>query len=182
MFFLRKSKLERLPVAMTGVRMGERALQLGVADPSLVGAIAAKVGLSGHAVIIAGDDREAAQARVAAEKAGALVDVQTRSNTALPFDSDSFDVVVLHATSDAHGSLQAGTLIATLREGHRVLRTGGRFVIVEGGSPHGTFAFLRFKPRLGEPSIGVEAMSTAGFRAARLLAKNEGYRFSEGLK
>ena len=78
MFFLRKSTLERLPVAMTGVRMGERALQMGIEDPSLVGAIAAKVGLSGHAVIVVRDEREAARARSAAEKAGALVDVQVR--------------------------------------------------------------------------------------------------------
>ena len=41
MFFLRKSTLERLPVVMSGVRMGERALQIGVDDSDLVGAIAA---------------------------------------------------------------------------------------------------------------------------------------------
>ena len=96
MFFLRKSTFERLPVAMTGVRMGERALQLGIEDPSLVGAIAAKVGLSGHAVIVVRDEREAARARSAAEKAGALVDVQVRPNTDLMFESASFDVIVLH--------------------------------------------------------------------------------------
>jgi hypothetical protein len=42
MFFLRKSSLEQLPVAMSGVRMGERALQVGIADRSIAGAIAAK--------------------------------------------------------------------------------------------------------------------------------------------
>ena len=35
MFFLRKSTLERLPVVMSGVRMGERALPIGIADPAL---------------------------------------------------------------------------------------------------------------------------------------------------
>ena len=65
MFFLRKSTLERLPVAMTGVRMGERALQLGIEDPSLVGAIAAKVGLSGHAVIVVRDERDRRPRRLA---------------------------------------------------------------------------------------------------------------------
>ena len=50
MFFLRKSGLEQLPVAMSGVRMGERALQIGIDDRSLAGVIAAKVGLSGSAV------------------------------------------------------------------------------------------------------------------------------------
>ncbi len=44
MFFLRKSNLVRLPVVMSGVKMGERVLQIGIDDPSLAGAIAAKVG------------------------------------------------------------------------------------------------------------------------------------------
>ena len=115
MFFLRKSTLERLPVAMTGVRMGERALQLGIDDPSLVGAIAAKVGLSGHAAIVVRDEREAAKARSAAEKAGALVDVQVRPNAALPFEGDSFDVIVLHAANGKSGSFQDASSAETLR-------------------------------------------------------------------
>ena len=38
MFFLRKSTQEALPVAMSGVRMGERALQIGIDDPAVAGA------------------------------------------------------------------------------------------------------------------------------------------------
>jgi SAM-dependent methyltransferase len=182
MFFLRKSTLERLPVAMTGVRMGERALQLGIDDPSLVGAIAAKVGLSGHAAIVVRNEGEAAKARAAAEKAGALVDVHVRSNADLPFESDSFDVLVLHGGAGGSGSSQDAADVATLRQGHRVLRPGGRLVIVEGGARPGALAFLRSKPALADPEAVVWSMSAAGFRAARVLAEHEGYRFSEGLK
>jgi predicted methyltransferase len=182
MFFLRKSTLERLPVAMTGVRMGERALQLGIDDSSLVGAIAAKVGLSGHAVIVVRNEHEAARARSAAEKAGALVDVQVRPNADLLFESDSFDVIVLHAANGQDASVQDAAAVATLREAHRVLRPGGRLMIVEGGAKPGTLAFLRSKPGWPDPSAVVGSMSTAGFRAARVLAEHEGYRFSEGLK
>ena len=177
MFFLRKSSLERLPVAMTGVRMGERALQLGIDDPSLVGAIAAKVGLSGHAAVVVGDERQAAKARSAAEKAGALADVQVQTGAALPFEADSFDVIVLHAASET-----ASPDAAMLSEGRRVLRTGGRLVIVEGSSGQGTLAFLRAKPRRLDPATVVQSMKDAGFRAVRLLAEQDGYRFSEGLK
>lgn len=177
MFFLRKSSKERLPVAMTGVRMGERALQIGIDDSSLVGAIAAKVGLSGHAAIVVRNEREAAKAQSATEKAGALADVQVETGAALPFESDSFDVIVLHAANGVPP--QAAS---TLREGHRILRTGGRFVIVEGGPGEGALAFLRAKPRLPDSATVVQSMSAVGFRATRLLAEHEGYRFSEGLK
>ena len=86
MFFLRKSNLERLPVAMSGVRMGERALQIGIDDRSLAGAIAAKVGLSGHAALAVADEGKAAHARSAGETAGVLVDVQVTPFAPLPFD------------------------------------------------------------------------------------------------
>ena len=45
--------------------MGERALQIGIDDRSLAGAIAAKVGLSGHAAFAVASEGKAAQARSA---------------------------------------------------------------------------------------------------------------------
>jgi SAM-dependent methyltransferase len=182
MFFLRKSALERLPVAMTGVRMGERALQLGIDDPSLVGAIAAKVGLSGHAAIVVRDEREAAKARSAAEKAGALVEVQVQPSTTMPFENDAFDVVVLHATRGGPGSFEDAASAGTVREARRVLRAAGRLVIVENGAGPGGLSFLRSKPQLPDSAAIVQVMRAEGFRAVRVLAEHEGYRFSEGLK
>ena len=58
--FLRKvAACEPLAVAMSGVRLGERLLQIGVDDPPLLGALAAKVGLSGHAAVVTLDERSA---------------------------------------------------------------------------------------------------------------------------
>jgi SAM-dependent methyltransferase len=182
MSFLRKPRLERLPVAMTGVRMGERALQIGIDDPSLAGAIAAKVGLSGHAAIAVNDDRNAAKARAAAATAGVLVDVQVTPSDSLPFPGDFFDAIVLHATADALPSLEDAAGLTLLREGHRVLRTGGRIVILEGGPRRGVGAWLRARQRPLHPGAAVGALGAAGFRAARPLAEREGYRFTEGLK
>lgn len=179
MFFLRKSNLERLPVAMSGVRMGERALQIGIDDSSIAGAIAAKVGLSGHAVIAVRDDRTAAKARAAAEKAGALVDVQVTPFDSLPFPNGAFDAIVLHAGGVL--SSPSADSVALLRESHRVLRTGGRIVVFEAGARPGVGAWLRTRQPL-PAGAAVEALSTAGFRAARPLADREGYRFTEGLK
>jgi SAM-dependent methyltransferase len=166
MFFLRKAKQqEQLPVTMSGVRMGERALQIGIDDPSLVGAIAAKVGLSGHAAIALADDAAGATARAAAEKAGVLVDLHVAPLHALPLPDAGFDVVVLHARSGWLAALDEGARQAILREIHRVLRGGGRLVAIEG--PGGATA---------------DALPAAGFRAARVLAERDGYLFAEGLK
>jgi hypothetical protein len=49
--FLRKTRIEPLPVTMSAVRMGERVLQIGVDDPAVASAIAGKAGLSGNAIV-----------------------------------------------------------------------------------------------------------------------------------
>lgn len=177
MFWLRKSRLEPLPVVMCGVRMGERALQIGVDDAPLVGAIAAKVGLSGHAAIAVTDERDARKAHAAAAAAGALVDVQVAPDHTLPFADASFDVVILHARAAPNTSARG----ATLAHAHRVLRHGGRVVIIDAVACRGAIA------RLGGATTGgagdaIAALSATGFTAARLLAEREGYRFIEGIK
>lgn len=181
MFFLRKSNLEQLPVAMSGVRMGERALQIGIDDLSIAGAIAAKVGLSGHAAIAVTTEQKAARARAAGAAAGVLVDVQIVRLDSLPFDADAFDAVVLHAGDRSLPSLDDSSIMALLREGHRVLRTGGRILIVEGGR-RGIGGLFRLRQPAAQPTAPLQALTTGGFRAARPLAAREGYRFTEGLK
>lgn len=179
MFFLRKSTLERLPVAMSGVHMGERVLQIGVDDASLVGAIAAKVGLSGHAAVAVGDERQAARAHTAAAAAGALVDVQTTALAALPFGDEAFDVVVLHAGGLPH-ALADEPGVAVLSASRRALRTGGRIVVIEGRG-RGLFSGRRAGPH-AEPTAALGALTAAGFKAPRLLAEREGYRFLEAVR
>jgi SAM-dependent methyltransferase len=185
MFFLRKSSLEPLPVVMSGVRMGERVLQIGIDDPSLVGAIAAKVGLSGHAAIAVADAHARASAQAAATKAGVLMDLQVTSLASLPFAESSFDVVVVHGVRGLLATFDESARIAMLREAHRTLRAGGRIVIIEGTAQGGIASLLRPRPRAeGYDASGgaVSALATAGFRAARVLGERERYRFSEGLK
>jgi demethylmenaquinone methyltransferase/2-methoxy-6-polyprenyl-1,4-benzoquinol methylase len=179
MLFLRKSNLERLPVAMSGVRMGERVLQIGIDDPSLAGAIAAKVGLSGHAALAVSDASQEARARAGAARAGALVDVQVTQFDALPFADDSFDVAVLHAAGLAPSVLAGQAGVSLLGEVRRALRSGGRAIVIEGGGPRGV---LRRRTPPPAQSAMLATLESAGFTVVRLLAEREGHRFFEALK
>ena len=66
-----------------------------------------------------------------------------------------------------------------------MLRAGGRIVVIEAGRRGGLAGLLRPAPdESGYQASGgaVAALTTAGFRAARLLAEREGYRFTEAMK
>ena len=78
--------------------MGERFVQIGCAHGGRLGAVAAKVGLSGRAVAIVPDEASAARARKGAAQAGVLVEVEVAPMTALPVDDGAFDVAVVDDT------------------------------------------------------------------------------------
>jgi SAM-dependent methyltransferase len=126
-------------------------------------------------------EAKAADARRAGEGAGVLVDVQTASLPTLPFAADAFDVVIVHAGDSTIPTVADPAGVPTLREAYRVLRSGGRLLIIEGGS-RGIAGLLRGRRPLLDPAATIAALGTAGFRAARPLADREGYRFTEGLK
>ena len=100
----------------------------------------------------------------------------------LPFPSDSFDAIVLHAGADALPPLEGTAAVEMLREGRRVLATGGRILVVEGGPRRGVGGWFRSRQPPLHPGAVAGALGAAGFRAVRLLAEREGYRFTEGLK
>ena len=186
--FLRKSTVEREPLAvtMTGVRMGERVLQIGAADARLTSLLAAKPGLSGHAAMVVSDEREAGRARGAASESGLLVDVHVAPLPALPLADGSFDVVIVHEAAATLSALDAPARARAAGEIFRVLRAGGRVVALEAGTPTGLRAMLR---RGTPPDPAYEGgggtariLEAGGFKAVRLLADREGYRFLEGLK
>jgi SAM-dependent methyltransferase len=186
MFFRRKAKLdtEPLSIKMSGIRMGERLLQIGVDDPKLLAAMALKIGLSGSTSVAVTDDASAARARAGATGAGALIDLHLTSLDALPFDNDAFDVVVVHGMNGLLPSLNERTDRA-LRETRRVLRHGGRIIVIEAGPKGGLAGVLRpYRPDARYEAAGgaVAALQAAGFKPVRMLWEREGYRFTEGLK
>ena len=165
--------------------MGERVLQVGIDDPAVASAIAAKVGLSGNAAIAVVDERDAARAEKAVAHAGVLVDLKVTPLAPLPFDNDAFDLVVVHGTRGLIASLDSQTRVAAMTEWLRVLRRGGRVMTIEAGAASGLASVFK-QSRTNEPyETGggvVAALETAGFRPVRVLAEREGYRFAEGIK
>ena len=170
-----------LPVVMSGVRTGERVLQIGIDDAAVARAIAARPGINGRAAFMAADDRGAALARKVAEDAMTLADVAMAFAPPVPFEDAAFDLVVLHARTGAFGALDADALLALVRDAQRTLRPGGRLVVLGQGTPVGLKAMLRSSA----PPTRMDAegmLQRAGYRPVRVLADREGYLFTEGLR
>jgi SAM-dependent methyltransferase len=184
--FLRKAKQrEPVPITMSGVRMGERLLQIGVDDAAVASAIGAKVGLSGTAAAVVTDADAETRVSHGAAEAGALIDVHLAPLDALPFDAGAFDVVVVHSINGMLPSLSAEARLAALRDCRRVLRQGGRIVVIEAGVRSGVGGLLRGQPAVNADYVSsggtVAALESAGFRPVRVVGELEGFRFTEGL-
>ena len=184
--FLRRRPAARDPLAVTmcGARAGERILQIGLDDPALAGALASKAGLNGSAAILVSTEPAAEKAHAAAAAAGALVDIAAALPPPLPYDDGAFDLIVVHAMKGLTVALGGGPLPDALRECRRVLRPGGRIVIIERGTS-GRLAALLGQRHLATPSPGHEtgsALEGASFKPVRRLGDREGYLFTEGMR
>lgn len=165
----RGGAMDPLHVSMTGVRMGERFLQIGCSDHALLAGLAAKVGLSGTAAVAAFDERQVKLANSIGAKVGALIDVKDiDEGRAWPFGESEFDMVVVDDTNDAFGDWDSPTEI--LRKALTTLRPGGRIEVVAPlNSVNARYDFL-------------EHLLEAGFKPVRVLAERDHLRFIEGLR
>jgi ubiquinone/menaquinone biosynthesis C-methylase UbiE len=183
--FLKRQDPYLLVVSMTGVKLGDGLLQVGCADGGRLGAVAAKVGLSGRAVLVAPDEASAARARKGAAAAGVLVDVEVAPPTRLPVTDGDFDLAVVDDTGGLLGTMRPEDRVASIRELLRALRPGGR-VIVIGAGTRGGFGALLTRAQSGPPFVAsgeaVQALEADGFRSVRTLAEREGLVFVEGIK
>ena len=177
MKFFKPVSLEPLVVSMTGVRMGDRLLVIGGTQPLVIAQLAAKPGLTGRTCAVDESADLAAKAAETAEKEGALVEVETAAFDQLPFESSTFDVVVVNRVIDR---LDEGRRAACLRETARVLREGGRCVVIGPGRPSGIRAWF-WRPSLVSTDVE-QLMQSAGFRAVHTLADREAMLFVEGAR
>ena len=181
--FFRKSSVEPLPVTMTAVGRGDRVLQVGVDDPTMVTALAAKAGMSGLAVVAVPTEADAARVRAAGAKAGVLLEVHV-ATAPLPVEDGAFDLVVVHRAQDVLGAQSPADAAAQAREWRRALRPAGRVVTIESHPPTGLGALLggrKVENPAPEGAI-VSLLEAAGFRPVRALGEREGLSFAEGLK
>ena len=118
-------KLDPLQVSMTGVRMGERFLQVGCRDRALLSGLAAKVGLSGAAAVASFGDADAKRAGSVGVKVGALIDIRAVEGTALPFESDQFDMIVVDDTDGGFAAIESARRLAYLRDTLRIVEPAG---------------------------------------------------------
>ena len=183
--FLKRDNPHRLVVGMTGVKMGDQLLLVGCADGARLGAVASKVGLSGRAVLVAPDASAAARGRKGAEAAGVLVDVEIAPPARLPVEDEAFDLAIVDDTAALLGTMRADDRVASVRELVRVLRPGGRVMIV-GAVPRGGLAALLTRGHTGPPFAAsgdaIAALEADGFRSARVLGEREGLVFVEAIK
>lgn len=183
MLWLRKSEArEPLAVTMSGVKLGDRVLVLGCGDARLIAAMTIKAGLTGRACALDQSEDRSTRAAAAVEREGALIESFTAPWSALPFDSSSFDLVVIN---DVLPGLQPEPRVRCVQEAWRVLRPGGRCVVIDRAARGGLGALIG--KRVGDQQYTAAgsaptALRAEGFAATRVLAEREGHVFVEGVK
>ena len=182
MGIFRKTEAEPLAVTMAGVKLGNRALFVGMRDPEFIATLATKTGLTGRACAFEADPDRATQGGAAIERAGALVESIRSPWGMLPYDADGFDVAVAR---DVLMTLPVDARARCLAEVLRVLRPGGRLVVIEPVPRQGLgamFSRASFDADYLASGGALAAMQRAGFGAARVLAERDGVIYVEGWK
>jgi SAM-dependent methyltransferase len=178
--WFRQAAVDPLSVSMAGAKLGDRVLVVGCSDPRLIAALGAKAGLSGRTCAVDESPERAAEAARVALKEGVLIETFTAKPSALPFERESFDLVVLRDVGNRDDQSRA----LVVQDAWRLLRLGGRCMIIDTVPRGGVSAFFGGQSPAPTESGGdvIEILKGGGFVAVRVLAERDGLRFVEAIK
>lgn len=166
-------------LAMVGAKAGSAVVIIGAEDPAFSAEVALVTGLNGRTLIVVASADAQPRVEAAATNAGALVDIETAAPTSLPAADGAFDIAVV--TGLAHIS---ANLDEVVREAARVVRPGGRVVVIHGRKVGGLKKLIGSAAAETDPAGEgiVGALSRAGLRGTRKLGSEEGISYFEGTK
>jgi ubiquinone/menaquinone biosynthesis C-methylase UbiE len=177
--WFRPSTLDPLSVSMAGAKLGDRFLFMGCSDPQMIAALATKIGLTGRACAIDSDAARVRDAERIALAEGALIEASVAPLDGVPFDAESFDLVILREFASGRPVHEQA---AIAHEAHRVLRPGGRSMIIDSMPRAGLFSSKTATDASKEAVALADLLKAQGFVAVRVLAERDGVRFIEGVK
>ncbi len=140
----------RAAVALSGAAPGQRVLDCATGTGDLAFAFKRAVGPDGEVVGTDFCAEMLASAPEKARRAGLHVRFEVADALALPYGAGSFDIA-----SIGFGIRNVDDPVRCLREMARVVRPGGRVVVLEFGQPSGAFgALFRAYSRSVMPAVG----------------------------
>jgi demethylmenaquinone methyltransferase/2-methoxy-6-polyprenyl-1,4-benzoquinol methylase len=177
----------RKAVRLSGAKPGDAVLDCATGTGDLALAFKRQVGETGRVVGTDFCKEMLDSAPAKAEREGLRVEFQVADAMALPFADNSFDVA-----SIAFGIRNVDDPVKCLSEMARVVRPGGRVVVLEFGQPTGFFgALFRFYSKVVMPRVGglltgnraayeylprTSAAFPAGDRFLALMEQSGGYK------
>jgi ubiquinone/menaquinone biosynthesis C-methylase UbiE len=184
--FRRAGEQHALAIAVAGVKLGDRLLQVGCTDGSLLAAMSAKVGMSGRACLLVNTDDEVTRAHRGAERAGVLLEVEKAQLRNFPYEDRAFELIVFDNQDGLIANVRPEERVAALQEARRTLAPRGRIVIIERAPRAGLGALLsraapEVDPHYQNTGGALTALRAEGFKAVRQLAERDGLSFFEGI-
>ena len=127
-------------LAMIGAKRDQRILVVGAGSGPIAAEVSLVAGLNGRVLVVDRDPATQMVVEAAAARAGALVEFERAPSTMLPVDPEAFDIAVLHGEL---GVLTPDDARLATAEARRVLRAGGRVIVLERTSRPGLFERMR---------------------------------------